>query len=386
MKTNMFRNMLAVLFAGLILWMPLSGQSSYGALVGTVTDATGANVPAAAVTITSLGTNERRVAETDSSGNYQFVNLVPGMYRVEVEKSGFKRLTRDQIQVAVQSTVRIDASMQVGDVGQTVDVHSETPLLQTENASVGQVVEGRTVTEMPLNGRNVFSLIALVPGVVPQNNSTGTGSLFGFANFQISGGMPNQGKFLLDGSPLNVGYINATAFTPIQDAIQEFQVQSNNLGPEFGGTLNGIVNLASKSGTNQFHGAAYEYLRNRVLNSNNFFSNKAGLDKPAFTQNQYGINGGAPIKKDKTFLFAAWEGFRQRQGSTGSFTVPTQALREGNFSNWRNGAGNQIPIYDPLTTCGVLGNAACAAGRRCCGRLSRVISFRRDGLTARRRS
>jgi hypothetical protein len=345
-----------------ILCLPLPAQTSFGSIVGTITDQSGAIVPGAVVTLTNLGTSERRTVESDTSGNYQFVNLVPGNYRVDIEMSGFKRLTRE-VQVAVLSTTRVDAAMEVGDIGQTVEVTGQTALLQTDSASVGQVVEGRTVTEMPLNGRNVFNLIALVPGVVPQGNAGGAGGLFAWGNYQISGGMPNQGKSLLDGAPLNGGYINSTALAPAQDTIQEFQVQSNNLTAEFGGTLNGVVNLATKSGANAFHGAAYEYLRNAVLNANTFFSNKAGLPRPAFTQNQFGANVGGRIIRDKTFFFAAYEGYRQSQGTTGIYTMPTEALRNGDFSNLRNASGALIRIYDPLTTCGEYGNPACAPGQ-----------------------
>ena len=363
MDRSAFLRLLLVFSCLAALAAPLAAQTSYGSIVGTVTDPSGANVPGAAVTLTNLGTAERRVNDSDQNGNYQFVNLVPGNYRIDIEKAGFKHLTRDQIQVAVQSVARIDATMEVGDIGQTVEVSAAAAMLQTENASVGQVVEGRTVTEMPLNGRNVYSLIALAPGVVPQGGAQGTGSLFSWANYQISGGMPNQGKFIIDGAPVNAGYINNTAFAPVQDFIQEFQVQSNNLSPEFGGTLNGVVNLATKSGTNQYHGSAYEYLRNRVLNANSFFSNKAGLSTVPFTQNQYGGSVGGPIIKDKTFLFAGAEAFSQRTGTTGTYTVPTNALRSGDFSNLRTASGALTVIYDPATTCGVQGTASCPAGQ-----------------------
>jgi hypothetical protein len=180
--------------------LPLMAQSSYGSVVGTVVDNSQASVAGADVVLVNTGTSERRTMQTDASGNYQFVNLVPGTYRVDIERQGFKHLTRDSIQVEVQSISRIDATLQVGDVGQTVEVTEQTPLLQTENASVGQVVQGREVTEMPLNGRNVMNLIALAAGVVPQGQALGRGSNpFSWGNYQISGGLPNQGATLVDG-------------------------------------------------------------------------------------------------------------------------------------------------------------------------------------------
>jgi hypothetical protein len=350
-----------------LIWLSLAhasfGQTFYGSVVGSVTDASGSAVPQAAVTLTNLGTAERRGMVTDASGNYQFVNLVPGQYKIDVEKTGFRRFAREPITVEVQSAVRIDVPMQIGDVTQVIEVSAQTPLLQTENASLGQVVESRKVLEMPLNGRNVFGLVALVPGVVPggQSGTTPTGTNpFAWGNYQIGGGQANQSAAFIDGAPINASYVNLTALVPTQDAIQEFRVQTNNLGPEFGRLAGGAVNLTTKSGTNDFHGSAYEFFRNRVLNANTFFNNKAGVQRPAFSQNQYGANLGGPIFKDKTFFFFAWEGFRLRQGASYVYSVPTDAMRAGDFSNLRNASGALIPIYDPLTTCGRLGNPACA--------------------------
>ncbi len=306
------------------------GQSFYGSVVGTVTDATGSAVPQAAVTIINLGTADRRTAETDDNGTYQFLNLVPGNYRVEVTRPGFRRFAREPVNVEVQGAVRIDVAMQLGDVTQTVEVTAQTPLLQTENASLGQVVESRKVLEMPLNGRNVFGLVALVPGVVPggQSGTTPTGANpFAWGNFQIGGGQSNQSAAYIDGAPINMVYANLTSLVPTQDAIQEFRVQTNNLGPEFGQLAGGAINLITKSGTNAFHGSAYEYFRNRVLNANTFFNNKAGVQRPAFSQNQYGANLSGPIWKDKTFFFFGWEGFRLRQGVSYVYSVPTDAMR-----------------------------------------------------------
>jgi hypothetical protein len=339
------------------------GQTYFGSVVGSVTDASNSAIPEANVTLVNIGTTERRTTTTDNSGAYQFLNLPPGQYRVEIEKTGFRRLVREPISVEVQSAVRIDVNMQLGDVNQVVEVVSQTPLLQTEDASLGQVVEARKVLEMPLNGRNVFGLVAMVPGVVPggQSGTTPTGTNpFAWGNFQIGGGQSNQSASFIDGAPINAVYSNLTALVPTQDAIQEFRVQTNNLGPEFGHLAGGAVNLITKSGTDQFHGNVYEYLRNRSLNANTFFNNRAGVQRPAFTQNQYGANLGGPVIKGKTFFFFAWEGFRLRQGQSYTYTVPTDAMRAGDFSNVRTSSGALVPIYDALTTCGRLGNAPCA--------------------------
>ena len=235
------------------------GQTFFGSMVGTVTDPTGSAVPQANVVLTNLGTADRRTAQTDSAGGYQFVNLVPGQYKIEIEKTGFRRILREPITVEVQSAVRIDAALQVGDISQTVEVSAQTPLLQTETASLGQVVEARKVLEMPLNGRNIFGLVALAPGVVPggQSGTTPTGTNpFAWGNYQIGGGQANQSAAYIDGAPVNAAYTNLTALVPTQDAIQEFRVQTNNLGPEFGRLAGGAINLTTKSGTNTVHGSA----------------------------------------------------------------------------------------------------------------------------------
>jgi hypothetical protein len=356
---------LALCFACVAVFCaPLFGQTFFGSIVGTITDASGASVPGATVTLTNIGTSNRRTAQSNADGNYEFVNLVPGRYRVDVEKTGFKHLTHDDIEVQVQANVRVDGAMQVGDVGQTVEVTAAAPLLQTESSSLGTVVDTRKVEEMPLNGRNVINLVTLVPGVVAQGQSMQNPSgqnIFSFGNFQIGGAIAGQNATFLDGAPLNVAQGSLIALIPTQDATQEFKVQTNSLGPEFGRFAGGVINLTSKSGSNDFHGSAYEFLRNKVLNANTFFNNLSGKPRPAFTQNQYGTNLGGPIKHDKTFFFFSWEGLRQRQGFPYLVNVPTAAQRAGDFSQTYNASGALIPIYDPLTTCGRLGNAPCAS-------------------------
>ena len=343
-------------------------QTFYGSIVGTVSDSTGAIIPGASVTLTNLGTSDKRTMVSTDSGSYRFVNLVPGKYRVEVEQSGFKRFSREPVVVEVESTVRIDVALEVGELSQTVEVQGEvTPLLQSDTSSLGQVVEARKVTEMPLNGRNPLALVALVPGVVPQGskqdsstgNPTGT-NIFAWGNFQIGGGQANQSATYIDGGSVHVNYLNLLALVPTQDAIQEFKVQTNNLGPEFGRFAGGVINLTTKSGTNTFHGSAYEFLRSKVLNANDFFNNASGISRPPFTQNQFGANAGGRIMRDKLFWFGSYEGYRQRRGQSYLLTVPIPAFRSGDFSDLRDASGNLIPIYDPLTTCGRLGNPACA--------------------------
>src|SRR5713101_834869 len=350
---------------------PTSGwsQNVYGTIAGVVTDTSGAAVANATITLTNVDTAQKRNMETDASGNYTFVNILPGRYKLEGEKTGFKKFLREPIVVQIESGVRVDITLAVGAQTETVEVTSETPFLQTETASLGQVVEQRSVTELPLNGRNPLALVGLVPGVVPQgtpsagNSSAGNpvgANPFALGDFQIGGGMAGQSQILIDGVPTNGAYLNVVTVIPTQDAIEEFKVQTNNLGPEYGRFAGGVINLSTKAGTNSFHGSAYEFIRNKVLNANDFFANKGGTARPPFTQNQFGANVGGPVLKNKLFFFSSYEGFRQRKGSILTTWVPTQEERNGNF----NTAGSTnttsvLPIYDPTTSGTAGGNPDC---------------------------
>jgi len=344
----------------------LFGQAFYGTVVGTVTDPSAAALRGASVTLTNAGTQERRQAQTDVSGAYQFSNLVPATYRVEVELAGFKRAAVPAVEVSVSATIRADVIMQLGDVTQSVEVSAAAPLLQTENASLSQAVNTRAVQELPVNGRNILNLAALVPGVVPQGSTEGnaiTGkNVFAAGNYQIGGGIANQSATYFDGVPANAGVGNLTVLVPSPDVTSEFRVQTSSNSAEYGRYAGGVINVASKTGTNQYHGSTYEYLRNRVLNANSFFANANNTGKPAFTQNQFGGTVGGPIKKDKLFFFAGYEGYRQRQGANFLATVPLTPMYSGDFSGYKNASGAVIPIYDPTTQCGKFANAPCAAG------------------------
>ncbi len=338
------------------------GQTTFGAVVGSVVDSSGAAVPEGKVTLTNLGTNEKRLMTTGVDGLYSFVNLLPGRYRLEVDKGGFSHFLREPIVVEVQNTVRIDVTLQLGAVTQTIEVTAQSPLLQPETSDLGQVIEQRQVNELPLNGRNAMNLVALAPSVVPQGQAMQNPSLannYGWSNYQIGGAITNQASEYLDGVPLNIAYINGMSMIPSQDAIQEFKVQTNNLSAEWGRFAGGVVNFTTKSGTNQIHGTAYEFLRNKVLNSNNFFNNAVtpAIPTPAFTQNQFGLNAGGPLVlphlydgHDKTFWFASYEGFRVREGFPFLLTEPTPAELNGDLRGLVDSSGNMIPVYNPTTT------------------------------------
>src|SRR3984885_4202301 len=369
--TNLRNLGLALLAATVLVALTPSvgwGQNVYGTITGTVTDASGAVISDAAVTLTNLDNGEKHSIQTNASGNYTFVNLLPGRYKIEGEKAGFKKFVREPIDVEIEAGLRVDIALLVGAQSETVEVTSETPLLQPETNSLGQVVEQRTITELPLNGRNPLAMVAMAPGVVPQGqpsagNSSGGNPVganpFAMGDFQIGGGQAGQSQILIDGVPTNGAYLNVVTLIPTQDDIAEFKVQTNNLGPEYGRFAGGVINLTTKSGGNQIHGTVYEFIRNKVLNANDFFDNRNGVPRPPFTQNQFGGNVGGPVLKDKLFYFGGYEGFRLRKGRPFQGYVPTAAERGGDFS--AVGSANTpsaFQIYD-ATTSGVGGNPAC---------------------------
>jgi hypothetical protein len=320
----------------------LQAQSTYGTVVGSVTDASGAAITDAAVTLTNLGTSEKRTQNSGADGLFTFVNLFPGQYRVDVEKQGFKHFTRTDVTVQVQQSTTIAAVLQVGEVSQVVEVTSETPLLQTETSSLGQVVEQRKADELPLNGRNIFNLITVSPAAVAQGGSGQSPvgqNPFSWGNYQVGGSFANQGAEYLDGQPLNIGYINLPIIIPTQDSVGEFKVMYNNQGAEWGKFSGGITNLSTKSGSNNWHGSAYEYFRNKVLNANEYFNKASEIaagtsnTPPPWTQNQYGFQLGGPVIKNKTFFYVSWEQYRQRTGSPFTTTVPQPAMLTGDFSS-----------------------------------------------------
>src|SRR5580692_8546389 len=331
---------LGVLFS--VFCLNLSAQSTYGSISGTVTDPSGAAVAAVNVTLTNVGTAEKRSQTTGDNGQFTFVNLFQGNYRVDIEKQGFKHFARTGVVVEVQQDTHLDAALTLGQVSEVVEVTGETPLIQTESSSLGQVVEQRKADELPLNGRNIFNLITVSPAAVAQGGSGGSPvgqNPFSWGNYQIGGSFANQGAQYLDGQPLNIGYINLPIVIPTQDSVGEFKVQYSNLGAEWGKFSGGVVNLSTKSGTNAWHGSGYEYFRNKVLNANEYFNKQHELaggapnEAPPWTQNQYGFQVGGPVIKDKTFFYVSWEQYRQRTGSPFTTTVPAKGMLSGDFSS-----------------------------------------------------
>lgn len=334
-------------------------QSTYGSISGSVTDASGGAIAGVKVTLTNLGTAAKLTQETTSDGLYLFSNLFAGHYRIDAEKAGFKRESATDVVVQIQQTSAINLTMQLGEVTQTVEVTGETPLLQPDSSDLGQVIDQRKANEIPLNGRNVFNLASLSPSVVPQGHSIGSivgQNPFDLGNYQIGGSFANQGAQYLDGQPLNIGYINLPLLTPTQDSIAEFKVQYSNLGPEWGKFSGGVMNFSTKSGTNTWHGTAVEFLRNRVLDANEYFLKASEIENgepnkaPPFTQNQFGASVGGAIIKDKLFVFGSYEGYRARIGAVFSSIVPTASELTGDFSDLCK-TGFTGPAVHGVATC-----------------------------------
>src|ERR1700683_1853827 len=322
--------------------LSLHAQSTYGTVAGQVTDSSGAAIADAPVTLTNVGTQEKATAKRGGERLHTCENLNPGNYRVDIEKTGFKHFARTDVTVQVQQSTTVNAPLQVGEVSQVVEVTSQTPLLQSETSSLGQVVDTRETNELPLNGRNVFNLLTTAPSVVAQGGAGGTPvgqNPFSWGNYQVGGSFANQGAEYLDGQPLNIGYINLPIVIPTQDSVGEFKVQYSNLGAEWGKFSGGVTNLSTKSGTNGWHGSAYEYFRNEVLNANEDFYKQGELaantpnKRPPWTQNHYGFQVGGPVIKDKTFFYVSWEQYRQRTGSPFLTTVPGNNELTGDFSS-----------------------------------------------------
>ncbi len=313
-------------------------QAGQSELTGTVQDEEGAGVAGASVTAIEVNTNVTTLARTNDDGAYTVTNIKPGLYNVTIEAAGFRRFQRAGVTLTTGERIRVDVALNVGSVEEVVTVSSDASLLRTETGSLGQVIPNRIIVELPLNGRNFLSLVALSPGVAqPPPTSTGPSLP------RIGGGRPRTNEYLFDGISALQPEPGQVVFFPIVDAIQEFKVEINSPSAEFGRFNGGVVNLTTKAGTNDFHGSAFEFFRNEVLNARNLFAPATpdNLKKPVFRRNQYGFVIGGPIVKDKTFFFGDFQGTRQIVGRTLFSTVPTLAQRQGIFAQ---------PIYDPATT------------------------------------
>ena len=327
---------------------PALAQSVSGTILGTVTDPTGAVISKAKVTIINEGTGLTRTITADTNGEYTAPSLPTGRYTVTCETAGFKALALSNVEVGVDQRVRIDLKLEVGAMTESVSIKAESPLVQTSSSELGTTVGNEQIEALPLNGRNFVNLTRTVPGVlrgIPGSNIDGAGSLAwrASASFSANGQRARDNNFMLDGVDNNETWLQTVVIFPSVDALDEFKLQTSTYSAEFGRSLGGVVNLQIKSGTNTLHGSGFEFHRDDAWDANNFFNNRAGRAKPAFSQNQFGGTLGGAIFKDRTFFFGDYQGHRERQGQTFLSTVPSLAMRSGNFSELTR------VIHDPLT-------------------------------------
>ena len=327
----------------------LSAQTTNATLVGTVVDPQTSMIAGATVNVKDKGTGVVRSVKTDGTGSFRVFPLNPGKYEVSATMPGFKTKVLPEVILEIASIVKVDFALEVGQVTETVEVTASAAILQTQESSVGGTVTGAELSRLPVNGRNYTRLILLMPGTSDQGGSQSKGTFSGTQLVSINGQRRQDNNYTVDGVDNNFQMMNSPGASPPMDSIQEFRVL-NNTSAEFGRSSGANVNIATKSGTRDIHGSAYEFLRNDKLDANDFFANRQGIGKVPFRQNQYGVSVGGPVVlpkiyngRDKTFWFASWEGFRLRRGGTAITTFPVAEQRNGDFS------GQSRTIYDPFT-------------------------------------
>ncbi|MSV28079.1 MAG: TonB-dependent receptor [Bryobacterales bacterium] len=342
----------AVILCGIV-----SAQTEKAQLAGTVVDSSQAVVAGAQVTATHTATGARRSTTSSEQGFYSLPFLAPGMYDIQVGKEGFRTLNRSAFKLDVAQVATMNFGLEVGAVSEQVTVTAQQVSLDTGSASLAHTMENQRIVNLPTNGRNSYGFATLVPGVRASRGFSEVA--YGMYNDQfvsINGSRPNQNSFLLDGGANSNPAFNGPAMFPSLDSVEEYKVQTNNFSAEFSNAAGGVINLVTKSGTNQLHGALFDFLRNDKMAANDFFINRAGRPKAPFRFNQFGAAVGGPLVipkvyngKDKTFFFASFEGLRWVRGLISTGTMPTVRERDGDFSESRNGGGALVAIYDPLT-------------------------------------
>jgi outer membrane receptor protein involved in Fe transport len=349
MRLPFLLSVLVVLFS-----LSLVAQVDTGSIAGNVRDGNGAGLPNATVTFTETSTNGSWKTQTDGSGNYVSVPLRPGVYKVTTDAQGFKTQVRDGLSLRVQDRLRLDFDMQIGSVNENVVVTADTPAVQTDTSSLGQVITAQQITELPLNGRDYIQLATLNTGVVRTssgtNGNTGGSSTGGTNSFVANGTRGTMNNFLLDGIDNNSNDNGGVVLRTNVDAIQEFKIQTNSYSAEFGRSGGAVVNAITKSGSNAFHGGLFEFFRNSALDARDYFEDPT-TPKASFKQNQFGGMIGGPVIKNKLFWFADYQRTVIRSPITWVSTVPSPAERSGDFSD-----PSEPTIYDPLTGLPFLNN------------------------------
>ncbi len=323
-------------------------QSFTATILGSVKDSTGSMVPEATITIINVATNTRTETRSDAGGLYVAPQLSPGQYRIEATAPGFKKFVQKGVTLQVQQQARLEVTLAVGEVTESVMVSADAPLLESTTSSIGRVVDNRRIVDLPLNTRNVYGLIFLTAGV-----SGGVGNNYNSMSYSVNGARATMMDTIVDGVtasfPTVNGFTGISVF-PSVDAISEFKVQGANYSAEFGRSLGSVLNVVFKSGSNQLHGSAYEFLRNSKLDANDFFNNRRGQPLTTFQRNQFGGTISGPIVRDRTFFMGSYEGLRERSLGTTLTSVPTQAQRSGDFRQTLASNGQMVQMYDPFTT------------------------------------
>lgn len=327
----------------LVLCAGLTGlaQQPTADVTGLISDSSGAAIPGAEIQITNIDTALHWETKSNESGNYVFTGLPPGNYTIRIQKQGFETTSRSAFELTVGQRARFDFRLTVGNVSETVEVTGSAPLLESESSSMGQVITTKPINDLPLNGRNFLQLAKLSMGVMePKPGDRGTAG----GSFVANGVRAQFNNFMLDGVDNNAKIVDQQNSSPVViqpsvDALQEFRVETNNYSAEYGYSAGAVVNATIKSGTNAFHGTAFEFLRNDALDARNYFANPTAR-KPVLQQNQFGGVVGGPVVKNRAFFFGSYEGTRINRGSTIVTTVPTAAMRTGDFTG-------QPTIYDP---------------------------------------
>jgi hypothetical protein len=319
-------------------------------LSGSVADASGAVIPAAEVIAVHIATGLERRAQTNELGLYVIPFLPPGEYRVTVQKAGFRQAVRDQVRLEVNQSVRLDFTLELGAVTETVEVRGVVPLIESESSALGQVVERKAIEDLPLNGRNFVQLAILGPGVVGVGygargtimSGTRPDDLRPGSELFSNGNREGSNNFLVDGIDNNERLTLSIVLRPSVEAVREFKIQTSLFAADQGRNAGATINVITKSGSNEWHGSLYEFLRNDKLDARNYFATP-GARKPAYRQNQFGGSLGGRIVPNKLFFFGNYEGYRRRQERTFVNTVPLPEVRQGDFTRLRD-------IYDPLST------------------------------------
>ncbi|MCL4854854.1 MAG: carboxypeptidase regulatory-like domain-containing protein, partial [Bryobacteraceae bacterium] len=362
------RQTLTIAALSILLQASAAAQQITGSIVGAVTDPSGAVVPNAVLTIVNVNTNASRQARTDASGNYSVPFLPAGTYRLTSMASGFQQNVVDGVSLQVGQTSRVDVQLQVGDTSQTVEVQGLVAVLQTENPTVGAVLDGQKIVDLPLNGRNFAQLAHLIPGIQPGTPGSitvrrGRGSIgqvdspFGSTGMSANGIRDTANRYFIDGVESMDGDAFSYAFSPSIDSLAEFKVETSSYSAENGAAPGAQISLITKSGTNTFHGTLWEFNRNDALTSAYNAIGGVDLKAPRLNRNQFGANIGGPVRlpglyngTDRTFFFFNWEAGRQALGAVAGFRiVPTQAQRNGDLSGLVDArTGQPLTLKDPL--------------------------------------